>query len=145
MGLSYQDEIKEGSFVKKQRPFLLLLCLLMAATGCHHKPVKAVILIPSTGFELPAIHGEENGILEFKLDRATPANSTFVVQFSEPICDPKDKLEGTNTQPVICHIISKSGDFLVTIDEVMGDTGKHRKIPPTGLHLYIRPCKLCRG
>jgi hypothetical protein len=131
--------------MKKQRPFLLLFCLLMAAAGCHHKPVKAVILIPSADNELPSVYGEEGGILEFKLDRGTPDNSTFVVQFSRPICDPSDKLEGTNTQPVICHVTGKSGNYDVNIDEVMGDTGKHRKIPPTGLHLYIRPCKNCRA
>ena len=85
------------------------------------------------------------GILEFRLDTGTPQNSTFVVQFSQQICDPNDKLDGTNTQPVICHVTATSGDYDVTILETIGDTtSKHgHRVPPKGLQLYVRPCKNC--
>ena len=136
----------EGSFVKKPNPFLLILMfLLMATAGCHHKPVKAVILIPSTDNALPSAHAEAGGVLEFKMDETTPPNSTFQVQFSQQICNPNDSLQGTNTQPVICHVIANSGDYNVTIVETIGGTktSHGRTVPPKELQLYVEPCKNC--
>jgi hypothetical protein len=135
----------EGSFVKKPLPFLLLTCMLMATAGCLHKPVKAIVLIPSSDNESPSIYAEEHGILEFRMDDGTPANSTFEVQFSQQICNPNDKLDGTDTQPVICHVTAKSGDYDVTILETIGGTKtkRGRKIPPRQVKAYIRPCKNC--
>jgi hypothetical protein len=137
----------EGPFVKKPLTFLLLTCLLIATAGCLHKPVKAVILIPSSDNELPPVHVKAGGVLEFKMDEGTPANSKFEVQFSQQICDPGDKLEGTDTQPVICHVTTKGGNDNVdiTISEIIADakTGHGHRPPPKGLKLYIRPCKNC--
>ncbi|MGA8288661.1 MAG: hypothetical protein WB950_08145 [Acidobacteriaceae bacterium] len=137
----------EGSFVKKQRPLLFLLCLLMATAGCHHKPVKAIVLIPTADNEMPSVKAQAGGVVEFRMDEGTPANSSFVVQFSRQICDPSDKLEGSNTQPVICHITAQGGDYNVsiTILKTIGDTtSKHgHRVPPKGLQLYVRPCKNC--
>lgn len=137
----------EGSFVKKQRPFLFLLCLLMATVGCHHRPVKTVVFISAADSEMPSVKAQAGGILEFRMDKRTPENSTFEVQFSRQICDPSDKLEGTNTQPVICHITAQGGDHNVsiTILETIGGTATKRghRLPPKGLQLYIRPCKNC--
>ena len=135
----------EGSFVKKQRPFLFLLCLLTATTGCLHKPVKAVVFIPAADSEMPSVNAQAGGVLEFRMDKGTPENSTFEVQFSQPICDPNDKLEGTNKQPVTCHVTAKSGDYDATILETIGGTKTKpgRKVLPRELKLYIRPCKNC--
>jgi hypothetical protein len=135
----------EGSFVKKRNPFLFLMFLLMATTGCHQKPVKAIVLIPSADNESPSVYAEAGGILEFRMDEGTPVNSTFQVQFSEPICKGSDKLEGTNTQPVTCHVTATSGDYDVTILETTGSTKTNpgRKVPPREVKAYIRPCKLC--
>lgn len=137
----------EGSFVKKLSPFLFLLCLLIATTGCHHKPVKTVVLIPAADSEMPSIKAQAGGILEFRMDKWTPENSTFEVQFSRQICDPSDKLEGTDRQPVVCHITAQGGDYNVSIAilKTLGDTtSKHgHRVPPKGLQLYVRPCKNC--
>lgn len=137
----------EGSFVKKPLPFLLMMFLLMAATGCHHKPVRAIVFIPTADNEMPAIKAQAGGVMEFRMDEGTPANSTFEVQFSRQVCDPNDKLEGTTTEPVICHIPAASGDSHVTITilETIGGTEAkrgHRK-PPKEVKAYIRPCKNC--
>ena len=136
----------EGSFVKKN-PFLFLMFLLIASTGCLHKPVKAVVFIPTADSEMPSVKAQAGGVLEFRMDEGTPADSTFKVQFSQQICDPNDKLEGTNTQPVICHITAQGGDHNVsiTILETIGGTTAKRghRAPPKGLQLYIRPCKNC--
>jgi hypothetical protein len=135
----------EGSFVKKKTPFLFLMFLLMSTAGCHHKPVKSIVLIPSADNESPSVYAEAGGVLEFRMDKGTPENSTFQVQFSQPICNPNDKLEGTNTQPVICHVTAKGGDYDVTILETIGGTKTKsgRKVPPREVKAYIRPCKNC--
>ena len=133
--------------MKKQGALTFLICLLMATAGCHHKPVKAIVLIPSADSDSPSVYAESGGILEFRLDEGTPANSTFEVQFSQQVCDPNDKLEGTNTQPVTCHITSTNGDsnVTVTITETIGATESSpgRSIPPRQVKAYIRPCKGC--
>jgi hypothetical protein len=131
--------------VKKQSPFLFLICLLIAITGCRQKPAKSIVLIPSSDNEPPSVYAEPGGTLEFKMDEGTPEGSTFQVQFSAPVCDPKDNLNGTNTQPVTCHITAQSGDSDVTIAETIGGAGS--TAPPPGrvkrLKAYIRPCKNC--
>jgi hypothetical protein len=133
--------------VKKRNPFLFLMFLLMATTGCHQKPVKAIVLIPSADNESPSVYAEAGGVLEFRMDEGTPANSIFQVQFSQPICKESDKLEGTNTQPVTCHVTNNGGDYDVTITilETIGGTKNNpgRKVPPREVKAYIRPCKLC--
>ena len=53
----------EGSFVKKPNPLLFLMFLLMATAGCHHKPVKAIVLIPTTDNELPSVNAEAGGVV----------------------------------------------------------------------------------
>ncbi len=133
--------------MKKQEPFILLTCLLMATAGCHHKPAKAIVLIPQGDNGSPSIYAEDGGILEFRLDTGTPQNSTFVVQFSQQICDPNDKLDGTNTQPVICHVTATSGDYDVTILETIASTKTTPRhvVPPREVKAYIRPCKNCGG
>ena len=135
----------EGSFVKNKKPFLFLMFLLMATSGCHHKPAKTIVLIPSADNESPSVYAEAGGVLEFRMDEGTPANSTFQVQFSQPICKESDSLDGTNTQPVICHVIANSGDYDVTILETIGGTNTKpgRKVPPREVKAYIRPCKNC--
>jgi hypothetical protein len=144
------NEVKtmEGSFVKKQRPFIFLLFLLLATTGCHHKPVKAIVLIPSADNESPSVYAEAGGVLEFKIDEGTPENSTFEVQFSRQVCGSNDKLEGTTTQPVICHLTaeSKGYDVTITILETIGGTKTNpgRRIPPREVKAYIRPCQNCK-
>ena len=131
--------------MKKQSPLLLLICLLMATTGCHQKPAKSVVLIPSSDNEVPSVYAEQGGTLEFKIDDGTPAGSTFQVQFSQPVCDPNDNLNGTNTQPVTCHVTAQSGDYDVTISETIGAIGPTppRTVPPRRVKAYVRPCKIC--
>jgi hypothetical protein len=135
----------EGLFMKKQGPFIFLICLLMAIAGCHRKPMKSIVLIPHAENESPSIYAEEGGILEFRMDKGTPDNSTFSLQFSQQVCNPKDKLDGTTTQPVICHVITTSGDYDVTISETIGSTqtSPRHKVPPRAVKAYIRPCKSC--
>jgi hypothetical protein len=131
--------------MKKQSPFLFLICLLMAITGCRHKPATSIVLIPSSDNEPLSAYAEHGGTLEFKMDEGIPAGSTFQVQFSAPVCDASDNLNGTNTQPVTCHVTAQSGDSDVTITETIGSTGS--TAPPPGrvkrLKAYIRPCKNC--
>ena len=131
--------------MKKQSPFLFLICLLMATTGCHQKPAKSVVLIPTSDDEAPSVYVEHGGTLEFKMDDGTPAGSTFQVQFSQPVCASNDNLNGTNTQPVTCHVTAESGDYDVTINETIGGTGSTppRKAPPKQLKAYVRPCRGC--
>ena len=135
----------EGLFVKKLGPFIFLICLLMAPAGCHRKPMKSIVLIPQAENESPSIYAEEGGILEFRMDKGIPDNSTFSLQFSQQVCDPKDKLDGTNTQPVTCHVTAKSGDYDVTISETIGSTKNQPRhmLPPREVKAYIRPCKNC--
>ncbi len=132
--------------MKKQTLLMVLSCLLMATAGCHHKPVKAIVLIPSIESETPSVYAEEGGILEFRMDKGTPENSTFEVQFSQQVCKPTDTLQGTNTQPVTCHVVAKSGDYDVTIAEYIGPTktSPGHKVPPKEIKAYVRPCKGCQ-
>ena len=46
----------EGSFVKKL--LLFLMFLLMATAGCDHKPVKAIVLIPTADNEMPSVKAQ---------------------------------------------------------------------------------------
>jgi hypothetical protein len=131
--------------VKKQSPFLFVICLLMATTGCYQLPAKSVVLIPSSDSKLPSVYAEHGGTLKFKMDDGSPAGSTFQVQFSQPVCETTDNLNGTNTQPVTCHVTAQSGDYDITINETIGGTGTtpSRTMPPTILKAYIRPCNNC--
>ena len=133
--------------MKKHAPFILLTCLLMTTAGCYRKPAKAIVLIPQGDNEPPAIYAEEGGILEFRMDSGTPANSTFEVQFPEQICKKNDRLVGTNTQPVRCHVIAPPREkaYSITVQETIASTkttGRHR-LPPRGVQAYIRPCNNC--
>jgi len=132
--------------VKKQKPLLLALCVLLAITGCHHKPAKSVVLIPGSDTDVPSVYAEHGGTLEFKMDDGTPSGSIFEIQFSQPVCDPNDNLNGTNTQPVTCHVTAQSGDYDVTINETIGGIGPTppRNVPPKHVKAYIRPCKNCQ-
>jgi hypothetical protein len=132
--------------VKKQVSLIVLICVLMATAGCRHRPVKAIVLIPSADNESPSVYAEEGGTLEFRMDKGTPENSTFEIQFSQQVCNPNDKLEGTNTQPVTCHVTAKSGDYDVTITETIGGTKTtpRHKVPPREIKAYVRPCKGCQ-
>jgi hypothetical protein len=124
--------------VKKQASLMFLICLLLATAGCRQKPAKAIVLIPSADDESPSVYAEEGGILEFRRDDG--AAGTFKVTFSAPVCEPTDKLTGTSTEPVTCHVIAKSGDYDVTIAE---STGHPNPPPPKQVKAYIRPCKGC--
>lgn len=124
--------------MKKQSPFLLPICLLMALTGCRHKPATSIVLIPSSDNEPLSVYAEHGGTLEFKMDEGIPAGSTFQVQFSAPVCDANDNLNGTNTQPVTCHVTAQSGDYDAAITETIGGISRKRH-----LKAYVRPCPNC--
>lgn len=132
--------------MKKQGSLIFLICLLMATAGCRHKPVKAIVLIPSAVNQIPSVYAEHGGTLEFRMDKGSPENSTFEVQFSQQVCDPNDKLAGTNTQPVTCHVTAQAGDYDVTILETLGNTQNvpPRKVPPREIKAYVRPCTGCK-
>lgn len=117
----------------------------MATAGCRHKPFKAIILIPSAENEIPSVYAEHGGTLEFRMDEGVPENSTFEVQFLQQVCDPNDKLSGTNTQPVTCHITGEGGDYDVTILETIGGTQNHPPRTVTKeIKAYVRPCTGCK-
>ena len=127
----------EGSFVKKLSPFLFLLCLLIATTGCHHKPVKTVVLIPAADSEMPSIKAQAgagswnsgwiNGLQRIRPLRFSSRGRSAiqVTSWKEPT---GNRWSG--------HITAQGGDYNVSIAilKTLGDTtSKHgHRVPRRG-------------
>ncbi|MGB0122474.1 MAG: hypothetical protein WA419_06405 [Silvibacterium sp.] len=136
--------------MKKQRPFLLAICLLLGAvSGCAPKqtPTNEAIVIPQSDqapyIDASSVYIDHGSTLTFKTEPGAPSDATLEVGFSNsqgpvPVCSEPNPLTGSS--PLACHVIAESGEYDITITESAGG----HTFPPKHVKAYIRPCNNCK-